>query len=130
MAIKKYRVTDEAENYVELQVDTDVLTPELAAEINEFWGDAESRLFEEDDDVVAVVARLFGVMALRYFQREGSVAMSPPLHEDTTHFWSNRVINFAVEGWPSTSFELGITIVDAFVEPVDFDNVRLSEITS
>ena len=56
--------------------------------------------------------------------------MSPPLHEDTTHYWSNRVIDFAVEGWPSTSLELGIQIMDALVIAVDFDVVRLSEITS
>lgn len=130
MAIKKFRVTDEAENYVELQVDTDVLTPELATEINKFWGDAESRLGEENGDVVAVVARLFGGMALRYFLREGGVTLAPPLQEATTHYWSNQVIDFAVEGWPSTSLELGIQIVDALVIAVDFDTVRLSEIAS
>lgn len=130
MAIKKYRVTDDAENYVELQVDTDVLTPELATEINKFWGDAESRLDEENGDVIAVVARLFGVMALRFFQREDVVSMSPPLHQDTKHYWSNRVIDSSMEGWPSTSLELGIQILDALVLPLEFDTVRLSEIAS
>jgi hypothetical protein len=130
MAIKKYRVTDEAENYVELQVDTDVLTPELATEINKFWGNAESRLDEENGDVVAVVARLFGALALQYFQHKGGFSLGHVLTEPARLHWTNRVIDFSMEGWPSTSFELGIKIVDALVVPVDFDTVRLSEIAS
>lgn len=130
MAIKKFRVTDEAENYVELQVDTDVLTPELATEINKFWSNAEHRLNEQHSDVIAVVARLFGALALQYFQDKGGHSLGHSLTEAAQHHWTNRVLDFAEEGWPSTSLELGIQIIDALVSIVDFDNVRLSEIAS
>lgn len=129
MAIKKYRVTDEAENYVELLVDTDVLTPALATEINEFWFESDSRLADQNDDVVATVVRLFGVLALRHFQEDGGVSFADQLQGNHAHLMTNRVIGDA-EGWPCSSFELGIQIVDALVEPVVFDTVRLSEITS
>lgn len=128
MALKKYCVTDEAANYVDFLVDTDVLTPALATEINEFWSESESRLAVENDDVVATVVRLFGVLALRFFQREGGVSMTIPLHNDTTHYWVNRVIDFAGEGWPRNSFELGIQLLDALVMCIEFDTVRLEEL--
>lgn len=130
MAIKKFRLTDEAENYVELQVDTDVLTPELATEINKFWGNAESRMNSQQGDVIAVVVRLFGSLALSYFQQEGGVMLATPIQEAEARTWTNRVIDFAGEGWTSNSFELGIQIVDALVIPLQFESVRLEEIAS
>ena len=130
MAIKKYRVTDEAENYIDLQVDTDVLTSELATHINNFWSGNKDRLDKENGDVVAVVVRFFGALALRFFLSEGGVTSIPLTHENSTQYWTNRVIDFVVEGLPSTSAALGIQLFDALVIVPEFCDVRLSEITS
>lgn len=122
MAIKKYRVTDEAENYVELQVDTDVLTPTLAAEINDFWSDSEYRLEQVGGDAVAAAVRLFGSTAIRCFYEDGGVNdMASGMD------FTKRVLDWTIEGWPDLD-QLGIQIVDVMVMVADFETVRLEEL--
>ena len=71
--IKTYKVVaasfDDAE--VNLQVDHDVLTPDLATLINTFWSGAEDRLAQENGDVVRAVVRLFGSCAISFFMSDG-----------------------------------------------------------
>lgn len=124
MALKKFRVTDEADNYVELLVNTDKLTTDLATEINNFWGDSAYRLEQADGDVVAAVVRLFGSSAIRCFYEDGGV-------NDIDKGWNftQQVLDWTVEGWPALD-ELGIQIVDALVLVPEFDNVTLEVIAT
>ena len=76
--VKTYKVVaawfDDAE--VSLQVDHDVLTPDLAMLINGFWSGSEDRLKAENGDVVRAVVRLFGSCAISYFMSDGGARMS------------------------------------------------------
>src|SRR3990167_5695986 len=62
---------------VTLQVDLDVLTPALAAEINNFWSHPKDRLQAEDGDVVRAVVRMFGEAAIRHFMADGGASFGP-----------------------------------------------------
>ena len=67
MTTTTYRVAASWFNDAEvtLQVNFDVLTPELAAEINGFWTGADDRLQEEGGNVLLAVVRMFGETAIR-----------------------------------------------------------------
>ena len=56
---------------VTLQVDHDLLTPEMAKEINDFWSEANYRLLQEDQDVVRVVIRMFGARTISLAMEQG-----------------------------------------------------------
>ena len=107
---------------VTLRVDHDVLTPELATEINTFWSDADGRLADEKDDVVRAVVRMFGAAAIRFFMDDGG-ARFDTLGAGDLH-WTGRVLESLVEGWPDID-SLGILILSADVSAVDYDDVTL-----
>lgn len=121
--LKTYRVKaawfDDAE--VSLQVDHDILKPELATLINSFWSDADARLADEDEDVVRAVIRLFGAAAIRYMMADGGASFGP-VQKDW--YWTKEVIRDQGEGWPDWE-SLGILIVGAEVSPVGYDDVTL-----
>ncbi|MEJ2800602.1 DUF2528 family protein [Comamonadaceae bacterium PP-2] len=118
---EKFKVTatwfNDAE--VTLQVDRSVLTEELATEINTFWSGASDRLDAEDGDVVKVVIRHFGALAIAWMMEEGGYdcVVRPP-------YITQQVIDSQGEGWPDVD-GLGILITDAYVQPVTFDEVEL-----
>ena len=108
---------------VTLLVDFDVLTPELATEINSFWSGAEDRLHAEDGNVQLAVVRLFGSTAIRYFMADGGASFGwgvPTLDA----YWTQKVIDDQGEGWPDAE-GLGILIMAAEVSVVDYDGVTL-----
>ena len=108
---------------VTLQVDFDVLTPELATMINTFWGDAAHRLQAEDGNVQLAVTRMFGQVAIRHFMERGGADFGPTTE---TH-WTQEVIDDQGEGWPDAG-ELGILIVAAAVSVVGYDDVTLEAV--
>ncbi|MBF9263594.1 DUF2528 family protein [Paracidovorax cattleyae] len=108
---------------VTLQVDLDILTPELAAEINDFWTDAENRLEAEEGNVLLTVIRLFGQVAIRYYMEDGGASFGPTT--DTSH--TEAVIEHQVEGWPAVE-DLGILITAAEVSVVDYYDVTLEAV--
>jgi hypothetical protein len=107
---------------VTLQVDHDILTPELAKEINDFWSDNEYRLDEENQDVVRAVIRLFGTRAIAVAMKQGW-DFSFRSYEDGIRNAAD-VIEHDGEGWPKAE-ELGIAITDAVGYIVGFDDVQL-----
>lgn len=129
MALKKYRVTDEAENYVELMVDTDKLTPQLATEINDFLSSPGSRLDAEHGDIERVVVRLFGSFALRFFYEDGGFAIPATLSEEHSRSLTEELLDWLIEGWP-TYDALGIKIIDGLVMCPDFETVTVEEFAS
>lgn len=104
---------------VRLQVDFDVLTPELAAEINGFWSGADLRLREEGGDVLRTVVRMFGELAIRHISEDGGASFGPT--DDI--FWTKKVLKH-YEGWPDAE-GLGILITAADVPVVGYYDVTL-----
>jgi len=109
---------------VTLQVDLNILTPALATEINQFWGDADSRLRKEDGDVVRTVVRMFGRKAIAYLMGIGGAEISNKAGDD---FWTRSVLSEDDEGWPECK-DLGILIIEASVDMCDYDDVELEEV--
>lgn len=108
---------------VTLRVDHDVLTPELATEINSFWIEADSRLASEDEDVVKAVVRLFGARAIAVLMEQGGADFGDK-RPDINKWWTQKVIDEQYEGWPDAE-GLGILIQACGVQSVGFDDVEL-----
>ncbi len=125
--VKTYIVTASwfEDSGVKLRVDHDVLTPELATLINDFWSENDSRLMEEDGDVVRAVIRLFGQVAIRFFMADGGASFGP--YKNGDRHWTKRVIEEQCEGWPDID-SLGILILSADVYAVDYDDVTLEAV--
>lgn len=121
--VKTYRVSADwfSDAEITLQVDHDVLTQDLATEINQFWSSAADRLDQEDGDVVRAVVRLFGSVAIHYFMAEGGVHFSP---RGGDRHWTEAVLKEQVEGWPDCA-GLGILITAAEVPAVGYDDVTV-----
>ena len=119
--LKTYRVKadwyDDAE--VTLRVNHDILTPELATQINQFWSDDGGRLEQEGGDVVRAVIRLFGSAAIAFFISDGA-----QMGGGNSRYWTERVIKAQHEGWPDVD-SLGILIGAVFVGSVGYDDVSL-----
>lgn len=124
--IKKYQVCVEG-NSVTLEVDTQILTTELAIAINSFWSGSKERLHAQGMDVVLAVVRLFGVNAICCMRDE--TAKDFDIHDiDASRYWTKRVLKVQEEGWPDAD-GLGIRIVAADLMP-DFDyfDAELTEV--
>jgi hypothetical protein len=123
--IKNFKITYGEEEVV-LAVDMAVLTPELATEINNFWGNSSNRLDEQDGDVVLTAVRLFGSAAIRHMLAEGGAGFG--LHNAKfSSFWTAKVLELQCEGWPSAE-GLGIRIVEACVDVPDFFSCEMEEV--
>ena len=127
MSTATYRVSAEwfGDAEVTLLVDFDVLTPELATEINTFCSGASDRLQAEDGNVLLTVIRLFGQMAIRHFMANGGASFSS--HDDYVRYWTQQIIDDQGEGWPDVD-GLGIWITGAEVSVVDYDDVTLEAV--
>ena len=126
MSTTTYRVianTWFSEPEVTLHVNFDILTPELAAEINNFWTDADSRLAAEEGNVLLAVVRMFGEVAIRYFMGDGGASFGPI----TDAYWTEQVIKAQREGWPDVD-SLGILITAAEVSVLGYDDVSLEAV--
>lgn len=122
---KRYIVSFGDENSVTLEVDTEKLTPALAAEINQFWSSDGLRLAEQNNDPIEVVARLFGAAAIRVFMETGGALRLSPGKE--REYWTREVLKAQYEGWPE--FEtLGILLVDVDVSAAEYFGVTLEEV--
>lgn len=108
---------------VTLKVDHDLLTPDLATEINNFWTNADSRLAAENENVVRVVIRMFGARAIALAMEQGGwdFSNSSPAAGLRT---AQEVIDDFGEGWPKAE-ELGISVIQVAADSVGFDDVEL-----
>ena len=122
MSTVTYRVSSHlfSDAEVTLQVDFDVLTPELATEINDFWSGANQRLRAEDGSVVLAVVRMFGQVAINHFLADGGASFGPT----SDPYWTQQVIKALGEGWPDVD-GLGILIMAAEVSVLDYEDVSL-----
>lgn len=111
---------------VTLQVDHDLLTPELAKEINDFWSDASYRLRKEDEDVVRVVIRMFGARTISLAMEQGGWDFSKQSVVAGLRT-AQEVIDSYGEGWPKAE-ELGIYVIQVAADSVGFDDVELESV--
>lgn len=129
-ALKKFAITDLSGEFgITLEVDTEKLTPELATEINEFWGGADDRLQAEDGDVVRAVIRLYGARMMGLMLAVGGVTVDDRIETSGPSIWTKEM--HAEEGWPGADGTphgvLGIRVVEANVEAPGFDYVSLQD---
>ena len=78
-SIKRYVVKDEWKDFeVTLEVNHNRLTPEIATQINEFWGGWDDRLIAESSgDVVKTTIRLFGLRMIHMMLSQGGAFFGP-----------------------------------------------------
>ena len=111
---------------VTLQVGHDLLTPEMAKEINDFWSEANYRLLQEDQDVVRVVIRMFGARTISLAMEQGGWDFSKQSVVAGLRT-AQEVIDSYGEGWPKAE-ELGIYVIQVAADSVGFDNVELEAV--
>ncbi|MGE3348162.1 MAG: DUF2528 family protein [Ramlibacter sp.] len=116
------------DNEVTLEVDPAVLTLEMAAEINNFHGPimAELRLADQNGDLLATVARMFGACALFCMAADGGAQIEEGEAEAAALYVNNTLVQ-EHEGWP-TYEELGIRIVSAYVAAPNYHDVTLEAV--
>lgn len=123
--IKSFQIThDDDFHQVILRVDTAVLTPELAHDINAFWGGADDRLEQQGGDVVEAVVRLFGTQCIQRLLEEGGCEFASD-DVDQQRRITQDVLQAEVEGWPDID-GLGMLIASADVYPVEFNSTKLT----
>lgn len=135
--IKRYKVKHDWNDSMEvtLEVDFDTLTPEVAREINEFWGDDDCRLSQANGNVQLAVVRLFGLRMMYLMLETGGANFNETAKgldgANTAAYWSEKLRN--EEGWGAekegTRFGwCGIRLVAAEVAGPDFDDLLVQEI--
>ncbi len=121
-AIRRIRYRHEDCDLV-LEIDTSILTEGMAHEINNFITSPEDRLETCDGDIYRVVGRMFALGAINYMAEIGGAS----IHDrDLGHQFVVSVLDKFYEGWPGIG-ELGISIVEAYVPSLDFDDLREDE---
>lgn len=122
--IKTYKVKDSWKDLeVTLEVNLDVLTPELAKEINQFWHDSAYRIESESGSHVRAVIRMAGEFFINAMLAHGGAQFGKS-HLEAGASWSSDLSR--EEGWPKDS---GIRVIAASVEVPDYDSLELKEIT-
>src|SRR5690348_7989298 len=100
---KRYKLSCGMDMTLTLDIDTDVMTPELAQEVNSFWSGAEEVLDASDGDITQAVAR----RAASYLWSELQDGWRP-------QYVTEQLAK--AEGWPP---QHGITIVDYEIPDMD-----------
>lgn len=125
--IKTYRITASDFDWAEvvLQVNHEVLSVEMANEINGFWGGSGWRTIQAKDNPVLAVIRLFGANAISHFLADGGADFTAKDEEHSERLTKDLLDEFG-EGWPGAQ-QLGILIKSAEVNSVSYDDVDMEE---
>ncbi|WP_295367963.1 DUF2528 family protein [uncultured Stenotrophomonas sp.] len=92
MTIKRYNIERNwGEGQVQLEIDHNILTPEQAAEINEFWTGADERLDAADDNPVLAVIKIAGAEFMGWVLDANSSYSTESMQREFDQ----------LEGWPS-----------------------------
>jgi Protein of unknown function (DUF2528) len=132
--IKRYTVEHEWHDHtVTLEVDHQIMTPELAKQHLDYWSGSAEFQEDENGDAVRAVIRLFGASLIARILEQGGATFS----DDTAaKIWSREQQD--AEGWAGASTaapfspfgNVGIRAVSASVDGVGFDDVRIKEIAT
>lgn len=106
---KRYKIEAGLDITITLEIDTDVMTAELAEEINEFWNGAKEILAASDGDVFQAVARRATYALVQGLMRGYSDDIVVPMLGNE-------------EGWPGAD-AMGMEILD-----YDIPDLRASEL--
>lgn len=131
--IKRYKVTDPCSDYeVWLEVDHQLLTPELAQQINEFWTQHKSRAEEEGGDHVRTVIRMAGDLVIGLMLESGWDVDFAITQIEQGKRWSEKFRD--EEGWGGEDGTLysrcGIRVIAATVERAGFYSLELEEVAN
>ncbi len=136
--IKRYLVKEVWKEYqVTLEVNHDLLTVQVATEINNFWSGAKDRLDTESGDIVRTVIRLFGQTMIYRMLSEGGAIFSTSTRscitdENPGRFWTEDLHN--EEGWGGTDpcpyGFCGIRVIAADVDTPSYEDVELAEVSN
>ena len=118
---------DQEDIQVSIQVDTDVLTVDVAHEINNFITAPDSRLAECDEDIYRVVAQMFASYLMRWALSEGG-AYCKDKDDPRGKVFLRDVLKWLYEGWPDAD-KCGLTIVYCSVFTPEFDQLTAHEVT-
>lgn len=131
--IRTYKVEHDWNSNCEvtLEVNHEILTPERALEINDFWEGAERRARKAHSNVFAVIT-LFGQHLINQILAEGGSSFGKGA--EAGPIWSAQLR--AEEGWGGEDSDkqpygwCGIRVIAADVETVSFDDLRLKAVKS
>lgn len=121
-AIRRFRYQHEDYDLV-LELDTAILTEEMAHEINDFRSESESRLDTCEGDIFRVVGRMFALGAFGYMAEIGGAFITD---RDLGREFVRSILDRFSEGWPDIE-TLGISIVEAYVPSFDFNDLAETE---
>ncbi|VTU32056.1 hypothetical protein H4CHR_02933 [Variovorax sp. PBS-H4] len=121
MTLRRFSISDRNDNQVTIEIDTDVLTEDLAHEVNNFLSGAKERLAGfDDEDIYACVAMMAAHRALLMMMADGG-ALFPTCDSQRSDAWTADLLK--EEGMPSA----GVRIASAYVEVPDFDELEVHE---
>ncbi len=135
--IKHFKVCESWKDYeVLLEVNLDVLTPARAAMINNYFSDHETRLMDEDGDVIRVAVRLAGSTMIRIMlEQGGALGFTPAFKnifgENPGACWTQDL--HSAEGFGGCEVDekpygwCGMRVIGANVEVPGFFEVELTE---
>ena len=120
---KLFTITDKNnENQVDIEIDADILTDDLAHEVNNFWSGAAGRLAHFDDqDIYPCVAALAAQRAMQLMLDAGG-AIFDDAAAGPAALWTNDLLR--EEGMPGPGT---LRIVGAYVTPLDFFDLEVHE---
>jgi len=109
---RRFELSSGIDLTITLDIDTDVMTPELAKEINSFWAGADDVLDASEGDVIQAVAR-----------RAAGPLLATLLDDWIPQYALDELGKS--EGWPEKH---GITIVDHDLPNMDSDMWDVEEL--
>lgn len=112
---------------VVIQIDADVMKPELATEINKFMSGHADRLRECSGDIYMVIAKLFASYFMRWALENGGVYCCD--HDPRGPELIRDVLEWVGEGWPPAE-QCGLTIVSGYMNAPDFSNMSATVVQS
>ena len=135
--IKRFKVSESWEDYeVLLEVNLDVLTPDRAAMINSYLSDDQTRLRDEDGDVIRVAIRLAGSTMIRIMLEQGGAGFTPTFKnmfgDNPGASWTHDL--HSTEGFGGCEADerpygwCGIRVIGADVDVPGYYEVELTEI--
>lgn len=111
--IKRYVVTWFDTLSLIIDIDHDIVSNELLAQINAFWSDAADRLNNADGDVLVAVLKMLG-------QRCWQLVIAHGYSEQALI----REFNEGMEGWPKMDGSSGFRIIQC--DELEFDECDIS----
>ncbi|WP_437216735.1 DUF2528 family protein [Pectobacterium sp. LFLA-215] len=114
--VKRYRINWFGELDLVVEIDHDVATSDMLAEINSFWDDSRSRLRDADGDVLIAILKMLGQ---RCFQL--TTAYGYDIQRLIREFET-------IEGWPRMDGLHGFKLIDCDELAFETCDISVSEV--